>query len=234
MGKQARRGGNKQFSNPDEIEQRGGDVGDAGGKSRGLGNQNSNAGMLPPNSSDEDDDEVPAQPRRGQNPNAGMLPPNSDEEDDDDDDDPAPAVQLTRKEREQLEAQKSEEPSPEQIAKDMERLQMIRDKRAKDAANRIAKDGYDRMKPLSADNHPPGTKWPPESKDESRLYLKVKRSIGGLRPAPVRPLPWHGPVVFAVAFRVGATVWGARYEIRAPSDRHDDAISLFGCQRAQM
>ena len=31
------------------------------------------------------------------------------------------------------------------------------------AAKRIETDGWDRMKPLSADNHPPGTTWPPPS-----------------------------------------------------------------------
>ena len=65
--------------------------------------------------------------------------------------------------KEQLEAQKPQEPDPETIAKDMARLEMIKAKRAKDAERRIAQDGWDRMKPLSADNHPPGTTWPPPS-----------------------------------------------------------------------
>lgn len=70
-------------------------------------------------------------------------------------------MQLTRKEREQLEAQKEEEPDPEQIALDMERLAIIKKRREDQAAARIEKDGYDRMKPLAEDNHPPNTIWPP-------------------------------------------------------------------------
>ena len=70
---------------------------------------------------------------------------------------------LTRKEREQLEAQKEAEPDPETISKDMAKLAIIRQKREAAAAARIEKDGYDRLKPLSADNHPKGTAWPPPS-----------------------------------------------------------------------
>jgi hypothetical protein len=73
---------------------------------------------------------------------------------------PAP-VQITRKEREQLEAQKEPEADPEQISKDMERLALIKAKRAKQAADRIEKDGWDKLQPMSEDNHPPGSKWPP-------------------------------------------------------------------------
>ena len=68
---------------------------------------------------------------------------------------------VVRKEREQLEAQKEEEPDPEQMAKDMERLALIKKRREDQARARIEKDGWDRMKPLSEDNHPPGTQWPP-------------------------------------------------------------------------
>ena len=70
-------------------------------------------------------------------------------------------VQLTRKEREQLEAQKEEEPDPETIAKDMERLAFIKKRREDQAASRIEKDGWDRMLPQSEDNHPPHVQWPP-------------------------------------------------------------------------
>jgi len=70
-------------------------------------------------------------------------------------------VELTRKEREQLEAQKEEEPDPETIAKDMERLAFIKKRREDQAASRIEKDGWDRMLPQSEDNHPPHVQWPP-------------------------------------------------------------------------
>ena len=45
----------------------------------------------------------------------------------------------------------------------MERLALIKKRREDQAAKRIETDGWDRMKPLSADNHPPGTTWPPPS-----------------------------------------------------------------------
>ena len=70
-------------------------------------------------------------------------------------------MQLTRKEREQLEAQQEEEPDPEQIAKDMERLALIKKRREDQAAARIEKDGWDRMMPQSEHNHPPNSIWPP-------------------------------------------------------------------------
>ena len=37
----------------------------------------------------------------------------------------------------------------------------IKKRREDQAAARIEKDGYDRMKPLAEDNHPPNTIWPP-------------------------------------------------------------------------
>ena len=70
-------------------------------------------------------------------------------------------VQLTRKEREAQEAEEEDEPDPEQIAKDMERLAIIKKRREDQAAARIEKDGWDRMLPQSEDNHPPSMQWPP-------------------------------------------------------------------------
>jgi len=159
---QVRRGGRKDFSNPDALEGR--DEPAGGGKSgRSLGNQAATVGMLPPSSdSDSDEEEVPRQKKVGQSATAGMMPPNSSSEESESDDEPA-QVQLTRREREQLEAQKAAEPDPEQMRKDMEKLALIRAKREADAAKRIAKDGWDRMKPMSESNHPPGMQWPPQS-----------------------------------------------------------------------
>ena len=45
----------------------------------------------------------------------------------------------------------------------MAKLELVRKRREAQAKQRIAKDGWDRMKPMSADNHPPGTTWPPPS-----------------------------------------------------------------------
>ena len=150
----------KWHTSPAEEEEEEEEVQEKGG--RGPKGQSSTAGMLPPNSSDEEEEEEVPKGKKGagQSATAGMLPPNSDEEEESEEEDEP--VQLTRKEREQLEAQKPEEPDPETITKDMERLAMIKEKRAKDAERRIANDGWDRMKPLAEDNHPPGMKWPPE------------------------------------------------------------------------
>jgi hypothetical protein len=43
----------------------------------------------------------------------------------------------------------------------MERLKIVQERRAKQAVARLEADGWDRLKPMSADNHPPGTSWPP-------------------------------------------------------------------------
>lgn len=92
----------------------------------------------------------------------GDLPPSgSDDSESDDDDDsdsgsdaappaPPPKRELTRREREALEAQHAK-PDPEQVAADMERLRLAREKRAQQAAARIASEGFDRYAP------PPGT-----------------------------------------------------------------------------
>ena len=159
MGKQQKhqRGGAKKFTEgpPSESEEEEEEV---KGRARGVGAQSDTAGMLPPNSSDEEEEEEEPKKGRGQSATAGMMPPgSSDEESDDEPQQP----QLTRKEREQLEAQQEEEPDPEQIAKDMDRLAIIKKRREEQAAARIEKDGWDRMKPMSEDNHPPNMTWPP-------------------------------------------------------------------------
>ena len=158
MGKQQKhqRGGAKKFTEgpPSESEEEEEEV---KGRARGVGAQSDTAGMLPPNSSDEEEEEEEPKKGRGQSATAGMMPPgSSDEESDDEPQQP----QLTRKEREQLEAQQEEEPDPEQIAKDMDRLAIIKKRREEQAAARIEKDGWDRMKPMSEDNHPPNMTWP--------------------------------------------------------------------------
>ena len=160
MGKQQKhqRGGAKKFTEgpPSESEEE--EEEEVKGRARGVGAQSDTAGMLPPNSSDEEEEEEEPKKGKGQSATAGMMPPgSSDEESDDEPQQP----QLTRKEREQLEAQQEEEPDPEQIAKDMDRLAIIKKRREEQAAARIEKDGWDRMKPMSEDNHPPNMTWPP-------------------------------------------------------------------------
>ena len=69
--------------------------------------------------------------------------------------------ELTRREREQLEAQKVQEPDPETVRKQMEQLELVKKKRAEQAAKRVEKEGWDRYAPVTATNHPPGQ--PPPS-----------------------------------------------------------------------
>jgi len=54
------------------------------------------------------------------------------------------------------------EVDPKVAAAEKARLDLVKKRREEAAKKRIAADGFDRMKPLSADNHPPGTKWPPD------------------------------------------------------------------------
>lgn len=161
MGKQPKRGGRQKFSNPEdaESEARGGQQG-----ARGMNNQSSTAGQMPPSDSDSEE-EVQPQPQRKVQP--GDLPPNSSEDESEEEDlPPKPApVELTRREREQLEAQKADEPDPEQVAKDLERLALIKKRREEQKAKRIEADGWDRMLPMSETNKPPGMTWPPADAD---------------------------------------------------------------------
>ena len=73
----------------------------------------------------------------------------------------APAgYEMSRKDQEKKkkeEEEEEEDPDPE-VEK---RLEAVRKRREAQAKQRIAADGYDRMKPLSADNRPPGSVWPP-------------------------------------------------------------------------
>jgi len=49
---------------------------------------------------------------------------------------------------------------PEQLAEDMKRLAATRKRREAQAAVRVDKDGWDRMKPLGPDNCPAGMREP--------------------------------------------------------------------------
>ena len=91
-------------------------------------------GELPPNSSDEEsssDDDSDIQPH-GATPaaKAAAPPPRRRKKDDD-------------------------EVDPEQIAKDMERLKMIKEKREEQRQARIKAEGWDRFAPVTATSKPP-------------------------------------------------------------------------------
>mmetsp|Transcript_13588 Transcript_13588/g.36385 ORF Transcript_13588/g.36385 Transcript_13588/m.36385 type:complete len:201 (-) Transcript_13588:458-1060(-) len=179
MGK-GHKGGRRHFTNPEELEQerrgmergrgRGGNDDSASDDEEDVpkrsGNkmaqQSATVGELPPNSSDEEEEEEAKPKGKGKKKvQPGDLPPSDSEDDsdsdgsDDDsssDDEPAPPPrrELTRREREALEAQRAE-PDPEQVAAEMERLRIVREKRAAQAAARIAAEGFDRYAP------PPGS-----------------------------------------------------------------------------
>ena len=50
-----------------------------------------------------------------------------------------------------------EEPDPEVL----KRLEIVKKRREEQREKRLAADGWDRMLPMTADNHPPGMAWPP-------------------------------------------------------------------------
>jgi hypothetical protein len=84
----------------------------------------------------------------------GELPPNSSDEDESSDDDedikPHAAPPPRRK--------KDDGTDPEEIAKDMERLRLIKEKREEQRQERIKKEGWDRFAPITATNKPPDTR----------------------------------------------------------------------------
>jgi hypothetical protein len=91
----------------------------------------------------------------------GELPPNSSDEDEssssEDDSDIRPQSKSAAP-AQQRRRPKDDEPDPEQVAKDMERLKLMKEKREKQRLERIEKEGWDRFSPLSATNKPPDGK----------------------------------------------------------------------------
>ena len=62
----------------------------------------------------------------------------------------------TRKEREAAKAKEEDEEDEEPDPAVQKKLEEVRKRREAQAKQRIAADGWDRMKPVTADNHPPG------------------------------------------------------------------------------
>lgn len=147
---------------------------------RSLGGQAATAGMLPPSDSEEEDEgakgdkgeegkakkeakEAKKKLSGGQDKNAGKMPPSGsedeDEDDDDDDDeesDEAPLPDYLTQPSAPRKKKGDEEPDPEQIRKDIERLEMIKQRREQDRLKRIKDEGWDRYAPISETNKPPG------------------------------------------------------------------------------
>jgi len=152
------------------------------------GGQNANAGMMPPDD-DEDDEDDEDDDDDEEDPNwaecmrlAEQLLKTFKKLDKDDrqeflkevlfdkfrkvheklEKEKAPAaVELTRKEREQLEAQKEPEVTAEQDKANRAKLAEVQKRRAEQAKKRVEADGWDRYAPLTETNRPPGSAWPP-------------------------------------------------------------------------
>ena len=101
------------------------------------------------------------QPRR---PIPGELPPNSSDEDESgsesesDDDDDDPLLNPHARPRAPKPAEPPVEKSQKELEADMEKLRLVRERRAKEAAERIAREGYDRFLPPGAPGGPPAKK----------------------------------------------------------------------------
>ena len=120
-------------------------------------------GMLPPSDSDSEEgsDAEPA-PTGGQNPRMGMLPPSDSDSDDSDEDEeksdakpskaPRPLIQEAPRRR------KEDELDPEQLKVDMERLELVKQRREEQRLKRIAVEGWDRFAPMTETNRPPPPK----------------------------------------------------------------------------
>ena len=94
------------------------------------------------------------------------MPPNSsDEGSDSDESEIAPHGAPSVPEPPRRRAKDDDELTPEQRAKDLKRLQDIKDRRENERLSRIKKEGWDRFAPLSETNKPPGGK--PAPLDES-------------------------------------------------------------------
>mmetsp|Transcript_18232 Transcript_18232/g.47589 ORF Transcript_18232/g.47589 Transcript_18232/m.47589 type:complete len:185 (+) Transcript_18232:97-651(+) len=128
--------------------------------------QSSTVGLLPPSDSESeeegsDGEEKPSkkEEKGGQASTVGKLPPTSDSEGSDSDSDsdgPPMNEYLTAPSQKKKQANAPVERSPEDIRKEMERLQIVKKRREEDRLKRIATEGWDRFQPMSETNRPPG------------------------------------------------------------------------------
>ena len=70
---------------------------------------------------------------------------------------PPAGYELNKKEAAKEEESSDEEPDPEVL----KRLEIVKKRREQQKEARLKADGWDRMLPMTADNHPPGLAWPP-------------------------------------------------------------------------
>ena len=74
----------------------------------------------------------------------------------------APAgYELSKKEAAKKKAEEEEESDEEADPEVMKRLEIVKKRREDQKAARLKADGWDRMLPMTEDNHPPGMAWPP-------------------------------------------------------------------------
>jgi len=113
--------------------------------------QQGNAGMMPPSDSEEEEEEEEqVEPKiviGGQSATAGMLPPNSSDEDEDEDEESEDDIDNDEQYQASGRRYKQpvvEEKTEKEIADEMERLKIVRERRAREAAQRIEKEGFDR------------------------------------------------------------------------------------------
>jgi hypothetical protein len=88
----------------------------------------------------------------------GDLPPNSSDEEEDSESDEEVAPQGAVAAEAPRRRKNEEEPDPEEIAKDMERLKLIKEKREQQRLERIRKEGWDRFAPVTGTNKPPDSR----------------------------------------------------------------------------
>ena len=112
--------------------------------------------------SEEELETVSEQPPR--RPVPGELPPNSSDEsesgsdDESESDDDDPLLNPHARPKTVKPAEPPIEKSQGEREADMENLKLVRERRAKEAADRIAREGYDRFLPLGAPGGPPAKK----------------------------------------------------------------------------
>uniref|UniRef100_A0A7S1X5D5 Casein kinase substrate phosphoprotein PP28 domain-containing protein n=1 Tax=Tetraselmis chuii TaxID=63592 RepID=A0A7S1X5D5_9CHLO len=128
---------------------------------RSLEGQDPRAGRMPSDSEESDEGErigpvdhqpvISRQRGSGQSATVGMLPPSDSESSDEEEVAPPPPQQEAPRRRKD----DMDEPDPEQVRKDIERLQLIKEKREKERQARIEREGWDRFAPVSETNKPP-------------------------------------------------------------------------------
>lgn len=134
-----------------------------------VGGQNANVGLLPPSDSDDESEveveaaaeEKPEKKQGGQSVTVGEMPPSDSdsEEDSEKESEEESAKPVKAKGKPVLPDEprkKKDEDDPEEIRKDIERLELIKRKREEARLKRIADEGWDRFSPESETNRRPG------------------------------------------------------------------------------